>query len=432
MAGGFIDIGGHFGFRSFRKASILALRTAFFLLLWFLFQNNSFAQVTADFSASITEGCSPLVVCFTDLSTGNPNTWMWNFGNGNLSPDHNPCAIYITPGTYTVSLTASNGSSTDTKTVNALIRVFANPTVNFSASKTLACAGEDISFTDQTSLGDAPLVSWRWDFGDGNTSTQSNPTNTYTNPGTYTVVLEVTDANGCEHRKSITDMITILASPSADFSAAPNFACSYPATISFSDQSSGSMISTYLWNFGDGATSSQQNPVHTYATPGSYKVTLKVTNSAGCSNTKTVNGFIVIDDLQADFSVNKTSGCGEVSVNFSDQSSTVSVITDWNWDFGDGGTSNVENTTHTYTTPGTYDVTLVVTNNRSCKDTIVYDDLITVYAEPAVDFTADKTKGCSLPLVVNFSETATHDASWLWNFGDGATSTEQNPTHSYA
>src|SRR5688500_9654130 len=103
---------GIFGFNlQGRKIAIFLLRTLLFLFLWLLFQNNTFAQVTSDFSASVTQGCSPLVVCFTDLSTGNPDTWLWNFGNSNLSPDENPCAIYITPGTYTVSLTVSNGGS---------------------------------------------------------------------------------------------------------------------------------------------------------------------------------------------------------------------------------------------------------------------------------------------------------------------------------
>jgi len=432
MNRGLIDTRGvPLDFRSFRKLWKLTLRTAFLLFLWFFFQNNAYAQITANFSASVTQGCSPLVVCFTDLSTGNPDTWLWNFGNGNLSPDHNPCAIYIVPGTYTVSLTASKGADSDTKTVNALITVFANPVANFSPSKTLGCAPESITFTDMSAPGDAAIVSWRWDFGDGNTSTQQNPTNNYTNPGTYSVVLEVTDANGCEHRYTRNNLITILATMTVNFSAAPTFACSYPATINFTDLSSGNMLNSWSWDFGDGNTSTQQNPTHTYTAPGSYTVALTVTNAGGCSKTTTKSNFLVVDDLHADFSVSDTSGCGNVNVNFSDESIADGVITSWNWDFGDGNTSTVQNTTHNYTTAGDYDVTLIVTTSKGCKDTIVYNDLIHVYPRPTVNFSADRTQGCENPFVVNFTETATEDASWLWDFGDGDTSTLQNPSHAY-
>ncbi|GIV32628.1 MAG: hypothetical protein KatS3mg031_0163 [Chitinophagales bacterium] len=401
------------------------------LVLWLLLGSQAFAQLKADFSASVTQGCSPLVVCFTDLSTGSPTSWSWNFGNNNLSPDRNPCAIYIVPGTYTVSLTVSNSGGSDTKTVHAMITVFANPTANFTASKTTGCVPEAITFTDLSAPGDAPIVSWRWDFGDGNTSTAQNPTNLYTNPGTYTVVLVVRDANGCEHRKTLSNYITILPAPQVNFTAAPDFACSYPAAITFTSQVSGSQITGYLWDFGDGTTSTQQNPVHTYIAAGSYTVSLTVSNSGGCSDTKSKPDFLVIDHLQADFSVNRTSGCGSVNVSFTDQSVSSGTIVSWAWDFGDGATSSVKNTTHNYTSPGTYDVTLIVTNNKGCKDTIVYEDLITVYPRPTVNFTADKTSGCGIPFAVNFTETANGEVSWLWDFGDGTTSTQANPVHSY-
>jgi len=91
-------------------------------------------------------------------------------------------------------------------------------------------------------IGDAPIVSWRWDFGDGNTSFQQNPTNVYTNPGTYTVYLEVTDANGCTHRYTRNNLITILSNRTVDFSAAPSFGCTFPATINFTDLTLGGML----------------------------------------------------------------------------------------------------------------------------------------------------------------------------------------------
>ena len=326
---------------TYRRLHKSFTKTAFTLLL-LCYSQISFGQVTSDFSASTTEGCSPLVVCFTDLSTGNPTSWLWDFGNGNQSPDRNPCAIYIVPGTYTVSLTVSKSGSSDTKTVTNLITVFQDPTANFSASDTLGCSPKTITFTDLSTPGDAAIVSWNWDFGDGNTSTQQNPIANYTNPGCYRVVLFIQDANGCTHEYSVDDLICILPAPTADFEAVPNFSCTYPADITFTNLSSGGSGVTYLWDFGDSQTSAQENPTHTYTSAGSYTVELTITDAAGCSNTKTRADYLLIGALAPDFSASPTSGCGNVNVNFTDQTPAGANITDWYWDFGDGSFSTVQ------------------------------------------------------------------------------------------
>ncbi len=404
---------------------------AFFLLFYSSVQNNCFAQLTADFSTNRTEGCSPLTVCFTDHSTGWPNSWLWDFGNGNFSTDRNPCVIYPTPGTYTVSLTVAYGSNSNSKTVTDLISVFANPVVDFIATSTSACSFEAITFTDMTTLGDAPIAWWRWGFGDGNSSALQNPAHVYDEPGVYAVLLEVYDSNGCNHNLSLASGITIHPSPTVTADATLSSSCS-SLSVAFEDQSPSGTIVDRLWDFGDGTNSNQQNPTHTYTAPGTYTVLLTITDTAGCSSTDTLSIPLGSGSTLADFSVDDTSGCGSLSAVFTDLSSSSGTITSWHWDFGDSGTSTAQNPTHNYTAPGTYDVTLTVTDNSGCIDEITYDDLITVYAFPTADFTANQTQGCGIPFTINFTETATGEVSWFWEFGDGQTSTQQNPSHSYA
>ncbi len=151
-----------------------------------------FAQVGADFSGTPTSGCGPLVVQFNDLSTGLVSSWLWDFGNGDTSTLQNPSTVFA-PGTYTVTLTVSDGSNMDTETRSDYITVFVGPTASFSATP----VGFTVNFTNTSTPGDAMLSSRNWDFGDGNTSTATNPTHTYAASGTYAVSLLVFDTNGC-------------------------------------------------------------------------------------------------------------------------------------------------------------------------------------------------------------------------------------------
>ena len=138
-----------------------------------------------------------------------------------------------------------------------------------------------VTFQDQSTGG--PLSSWLWDFGNSSTSTVQNPTTTYFAPGTYTVKLTVTNANG-NNTLTRTNYITVFASPTVDFNANNTVGC-FPLPVQFTDLSTagtGNTNTVFEWNFGDGAISTQQNPLHTYSSPGNFSVTLKVTNDKGC------------------------------------------------------------------------------------------------------------------------------------------------------
>ena len=145
--------------------------------VWFclLFSSGLLAQVpVAQFTADVTKGCSPLVVQFTNQSTGSGNSYLWDLGNGNTSTLTNPAASYITPGTYTVKLTATNSIGNNTATKVAYITVFSNPVVAISAAPAGGCSPLVVQFMDKSTSASAPINKWVWDFGDGQTSTSKN------------------------------------------------------------------------------------------------------------------------------------------------------------------------------------------------------------------------------------------------------------------
>jgi PKD repeat protein len=147
---------------------------------------------TADFSGTPTSGEYPLTVNFTDLSIG-ATSWSWNFGDGGTSTAQHPTHEYTAEGTYTVTLIATNSNGSDTEIKPDYITVTQKPPVaDFTFSADLLT----VTFTDQSYDPDGTIVSWSWDFGDTNTSTQQNPVHTYGAKGTYNVTLTVTDNDG--------------------------------------------------------------------------------------------------------------------------------------------------------------------------------------------------------------------------------------------
>jgi chitodextrinase len=172
----------------------------------------------ANFTADNTSGCAPLRVTFTDHSTGDPDSYSWDFGNGQLSTKPAPVVTYTQPGTYSVRLIVKNASGIDDEIKTDYITVFASPTAAFTANLKTACVPAAVQFTDHsTSPPGSSVTSWQWDFGDGGTSIQQNPTHTYTNTGFYTVTLQITNSNGCKRTASIGRYIRIVSGINVDF-----------------------------------------------------------------------------------------------------------------------------------------------------------------------------------------------------------------------
>ncbi|MGB5062941.1 MAG: LamG-like jellyroll fold domain-containing protein, partial [Candidatus Competibacter sp.] len=263
------------------------------------------AAPTANFNANLTSGLAPLAVNFTDTSTGTVTAWSWNFGDGATSANRNPSKTYTKAGTYTVTLTASNSAGSNVESKIAYIKVTEPaPVASFSASSTNGTAPLLTTFTD-TSTGN--ITSYSWDFGNGITSTARTAMVTYNTPGTYTARLTVTGPSGASATSTKTILVT-AALPVADFGANP-VTGKAPLVATFTNTSSGTTTS-YQWDFGDGTTSTDSYPTHTYAKAGTYTVKLTATGPAG-SNTKTKTSYITVagdSGLVAAYSFDEASG----------------------------------------------------------------------------------------------------------------------------
>jgi PKD repeat protein len=323
----------------------------------------------AAFSGSPSAGNAPLAVTFTDTSTpgSSPITgWSWTFGDGATSTAQSPIHTYASNGSYTVALTVTTSDGSDTETKPGYIVVTSAPvppTAQFSATPLVGVMPLTVQFTDQSSPGTQAITAWSWTFGDGGTSTAANPTHTYTLAGTYTVTLKVTTTVGSDSDTQ-TNYITVHPTPvppTADFSGTPTAGLS-PLLVQFTDHSTAgtSPITAWLWTFGDGGTSTSANPSHTYASPGSYAVSLQVTTADG-QNTKTRAAYIQACRIPvADFFGTPLTGLAPLTVQFTDL--TTGAPAGWTWNFGDGSSNGTQNPSHVYSAPGIYSVSLRVEN----------------------------------------------------------------------
>jgi PKD repeat protein len=380
----------------------------------------------ADFVGTPTTGNSPLTVQFTDKSIDNITNWLWDFGDGTTSSLQNPLHTYINPGTYTVSLTVAGPGGSNTKTIEDYIQVTTPvPVANFTAEPRSGNSPLTVQFTG-TSTGN--IISRLWNFGDETTSNERYPSHTYQNTGTYTVSLTVAGPGG-SNTKTIEDYIQVTTPvPVANFTAEPRSGNS-PLTVQFTGTSTGN-ITSRLWNFGDETTSNEKYPSHTYQNTGSYTVSLTVTGPGG-SNTKTIEDYIQVTTpaLVSNFTAEPRSGNSPLTVQFTG-TSTGNIISRL-WNFGDETTSNEKYPSHMYQNAGSYTVSLTVTGPSGSNTKTMKDYIQVTTPAPVANFTAEPRSGNS-PLTVQFTGTSTGNIiSRLWNFGDETTSNEKYPSHTY-
>ncbi len=262
----------------------------------------------ADFSANVTSGVAPLEVAFTDRSSGVVTTRSWDFGDGTTAWSNETLTVphtYTFPGTFTVSLKAANPDAQATATKTGYIQVNPSgwpPAAWFTASPMSGYGPLAVRFTDRSK---GTPTAWHWDFGDGNTSSEQNPTHTYAIPGIYPPTLTVFNYGGSTVYSSFvwvrtkpvfptfnpTPTITpkptippIPGFPPIAFFAMNRSIGPAPLTVQFNDMSFRGPA-TWQWDFGDGSTSIERDPAHTFANPGIYPVSLTVTNANGRSTT---------------------------------------------------------------------------------------------------------------------------------------------------
>ncbi len=390
----------------------------------------------ANFSASPVSGIAPLSVQFIDNSSKNVTAWEWDFNSDGVvdSTEENPVYEFVNSGSYNVSLTVVNEAAWGNITKTNYITVGEKPKASFTVTPGGGNDPLTVQFSDNST---GNVTSWYWDFGDGSTSTSQNPNHTYAAIGTYVVTLKVSNAFGSD---SLINPITLSTSaPVANFTLSANSG-NAPLTIQFTDTSTG-IVNSRIWNFGNGNTSTDQNPSHTYYQAGTYAVTLTVINNFGFNTlSSSVNvssgntdggdtgGDTGTNYSVANFTSNVTSGNTPLTVQFTDLST--GSPSSWEWDFNSDGQvdSNEQNPMYEFKDVGTYNVTLRAANDTSWAN-ITKTNYITVENAFNADFTSNLTSG-KVPLAVQFTDLSTDSPSaWEWDFNsDGQVdSTEQNP-----
>lgn len=390
--------------------------------------------------------CSNSPLQFTDQSSASSGTiksWDWNFGDGTAHDTiKNPTHTYLTPGKYVVSLTINGTQTCFPETLTDTIVANPPPVADFSSAP--VCLNNATSFTDKSTVQSPQTISsWNWNFGESsagstNGSTLPSPTHTYSAAGTYTARLIVTSIFGCIDSAKFPVVVNPL--PVAAFTT-PDVCLG--DSVHFKNQSTiqaGDIIQSVGWNFGELSSSSNTSanlePSHFYASPGNYTVLLTVTSTKGCQST--MNKTVTVSPLPvAQFT--STNACINSTILFTDGSSiSTGAVIGWQWDFGVSSTTSdtslKQNPAYTYTSPGTFNTTLIVTSDKGCKDTI--SKPVTIYPTPVAAF---KTSDVCFKNPTLFSDSSTVSSgtisSVFYDFGDattiGDTSSTKNPTYTY-
>jgi PKD repeat protein len=331
------------------------------------------------------------------------DSYYWRFGDGLTSSDKDPAHLYRVPGTYTVKLTVTSCSSS--KTCTGSVTVKPQPDCSWTSNAPV-CNGTEVQFT-----GPAGMDTYQWDFGDGAVSSAEDPKYLYAAPGTYTVNLKATKS-GCS--KTCTGSVVVKPMPDCSWTSSSPVCKGTP--VQFTGPAA---MDSYLWDFGNGAVSSDKDPSHLYSAPGNYSVNLKATKG-GC--TKSCMGSIVVKPIPDCSWTSNAPVCSGMPVQFTGPAEMDS----YSWDFGDGAVSSSKDPTHLYSAPGTYSVNLKATKSgctKSCMGSIVVKPI------PDCSWTSNAPVCDGTP--VQFTGPAGVD-SYYWDFGDGAVSSSKDPSYLYS
>lgn len=376
------------------------------------------AAITSGFITDEIEGCQPLTINITDQATG-ATDYLYNFDDGNTSAIAEPNHTYNDPGVYELEQAVNNLCNAETHTVT--ITVLANPIMGFTSTNVAYCHGQEITFENTN----ADTEDVNWDFDDGNTATTSNVTNTYVDAGNYDITLTGTSTiNGCPG--IINESITVYETPVSTFNMSILEGCS-PLDVIMNNTTVGT--NTFGWEFGDGAVSSDTNPIHTFINlsevSNTYSVSMTTTSLDNCSHT-TQSDLVVFPSPQIDFVLSEYESCSfptTISVENN------SIATDqYNWNITSQGTSILEEPTVTLLSPGDYEFNLSAINDFGCNSSET--QTMVIHPVPVLSFLADVTTGCS-NLLVDFENQTIGASTYEWDFGDGTYSFDISPTHLY-
>jgi len=396
-------------------------------------------NVTAAITQDVQSGCGPLTVNFTNASSPISNaTFTWDFGNGQKSTLTNPGPVVFQADpsgkdiVYTITLVAT--STCGVKSTTSTVTVKSVPKTIITPDKVVGCSPFTINMINHSTGGGT----YTYDFGDGEPTVVNDTEtvqHTFITNKTQNFTIKATAQSACGIGQ--TQTYTITVSPNSVVPAlvvdAPQLAGCAPWTVDFHNNTTGA--TTFQYDFGDGSPVRTTNIspdliTHTFLKGGSYTVKLTATNS--CSVNYATQVITVYDQPAPDFTADVTKGCTRVSVNFTNKTP---AARSYLWDFGDGTTSTDVNPTHVFDyTHSPYTVTLTANNDLGCPNVMVKNAYINISAPPVAAFTINPDSVISYP-DKNFSftdHTTNSPVTWMWNFGDGQTSSKQSPTHTYA
>lgn len=376
--------------------------------------------VTIDsFPQNATLGPDVSLCAGNSLSINLPaESFEWSTG------DTSSFIVLDTTGQYWVQATNNLGCHMS-DTINVFIQGYA-PSPDFSNS--ITCIGDITFFTDSSFVNDnSNIISWQWDFGDANTSSTQHPSNLYLSDGIYPVQLIIETDSGCFN--SITHNVQVYSLPNPDLSS-PNL-CSN-TNLQFTDisNSNDGNIINWQWNFGNGDTSSIQNPIYSYNNSGIYTINLDIETEYGCKNSFSQE-VEVIESPIAKFEY--LNNCFGNEVYFIDNSisNPVHPILNWYWDFGNGNTSNSANPSNIFNSAGMYQVEFVIKSLNSCTDTLI--KTISINATPVADF---KDSVICVENSYQFNDSSQilsgSIITWKWNFDNTINFIEQNPVYTFS
>ena len=380
-------------------------------------------------TASTTQGCVPLEVTFTPPAGA--SSYFWTFGDGATSQLQSPTNTFINPGTYTVQFaTSAGGAVLGTVTIS----VYPKPIPTFTATPTEGCSPLPVQFTNTTTLSPGiTITGFSWVYGDGGLGSGANPAHTFSAAGLHYVSMGITtNLVTCNVTQVYPDHISVALSPATSFSMTPNpaAACVPPLLVTVNNLSASGPGITYEWDFGNGSTSTQQNPAgQNYTTAGTFTITLEVTNETGC--TGTFQRLVSIGQPLSEFDV-PAEVCPGDTVQLINQSGAGNYL----WTLPSGVTLYPQNTPTTtspfviFTGSGTQNITLQTTSvTGACTSQISHPVVI---QNPTAEFTSTPSFSCALPLTIAFTPVNTSYASYDWFFEEDSTfSSVMNPSHTY-
>src|SRR5690554_5476921 len=394
---------------------------------------NPLPTATIIGDASVCNGAPEPVVTFTGADGTAPYTFTYNVNGGpnqTVTSTGNTATLNVLTaisGTYDYELISvqDNSSTACIQNQTGTISVEINPIPTASFENIGTCLNTASQFTNSSTVpavNGANLTAWSWDFGDGNTSNLENPTHTYSDEEVYDVTLTVTSNHGCTNTTTGTG--TVYPLPQVSFS--PTSVCLDSNTVftdlsSISNDHTSNTLTDWAWDFGDGTSSTLQNPTHTYAGAGTYTATLTVTSNHGCVSTLTET-VIVHPKPTADFSGMNLRGCSPFCAELNSNAvvANPSSVAHYSWTLSNGETheSNQSFFGPCFENNGGsidfIDVQLTVTTNEGCQNTFEIPNMIEVYHNPIADFfTSPDTIDVYDP-VVDFSNTSQYADQYQW------------------